>query len=108
MKAAAAGFYGETSEDPVCGMEVDQSKAKAAGRTAEYKGQTYYFCSDDCKEKFGKEPARYTAKAGSRRLAASGGKRAAGNWQRAASAERAQSAKSRGKRAAGSGQRRTR
>ena len=27
MKAAAAGVYGETSEDPVCGMEVDQTKA---------------------------------------------------------------------------------
>jgi len=62
MKAAAAGIYGETSEDPVCGMDVDQSKAKAAGRTVDYKGQTYYFCSDDCKTKFTKEPTKYSWK----------------------------------------------
>ena len=48
--------------DPICGMEVDQSKAKAAGRTADYNGQTYYFCSDDCKTKFAKEPAKYSRK----------------------------------------------
>ncbi len=38
MKAAAAGIYGETSEDPVCGMEVDQAKAKAAGMTSDVPG----------------------------------------------------------------------
>ena len=64
MKAAAAGIYGETSEDPICGMEVDQGKTKAAGFTVEYKGQTYYFCSDDCKDKFDKQPAKYAWKAG--------------------------------------------
>lgn len=63
MKAAAAGIYGETSEDPVCGMEVDQAKAKAAGLTAQYQAQTYSFCSDDCKTKFAKEPTRYAWKA---------------------------------------------
>jgi Cu(I)/Ag(I) efflux system membrane fusion protein len=41
MKAAAAGIYGETSTDPICGMEVDISKAKAAGRISEYKGIAY-------------------------------------------------------------------
>ena len=56
MKAAAAGVYGETSTDPICGMAVDIGKVKAAGRTATYQGQTYYFCSDDCKEKFAKSP----------------------------------------------------
>jgi len=62
MKAAAAGVYGETSEDPVCGMAVDQNTTKAAGRTIEYRGQTYYFCSDECKVSFDKEPAKYAAK----------------------------------------------
>ncbi len=62
MKAAAAGFYGETSDDPVCGMEVDQGKTRAAGLTAEYQGQMYYFCSDDCKTKFAKEPTKYAWK----------------------------------------------
>jgi Cu(I)/Ag(I) efflux system membrane fusion protein len=62
MKAAAAGITGESSECPVCGMEVDQAKAKAAGRTSEFRGQLYYFCSDDDKVKFDKEPMRYAWK----------------------------------------------
>ena len=41
------------ARDPLCGMEVDQSKTpyKIA-----YKGAIYYFCSNQCKEKFGKNP----------------------------------------------------
>ncbi len=45
----------EQPKDPVCGMEVDASKAVKT----EYKGKTYYFCSDFCKRKFQKEPAKY-------------------------------------------------
>jgi membrane fusion protein, copper/silver efflux system len=63
MKAAAAGIYGETAEDPACGIVVDIGKAQATGRTATYQGETYYFSSDDCKAKFAKEPTRYTGKA---------------------------------------------
>jgi RND family efflux transporter MFP subunit len=61
MKAASAGIL-DPETDPVCGMEVDQKKAAAARRTAEYKGTAYYFCSDDCKQKFDKEPAKYANK----------------------------------------------
>jgi YHS domain-containing protein len=64
MRAAAAGPRGETSEDPVCGMDVDQAKAKAAGLTSEFRGQTYYFCSTEDKAKFDKEPTKYSGKAG--------------------------------------------
>jgi uncharacterized membrane protein YraQ (UPF0718 family)/YHS domain-containing protein len=46
--------------DPVCGMSVDQRKA----RTLEYEGRTYYFCSDHCKATFEADPERY---AGGRR-----------------------------------------
>ena len=74
MKAAAAGIYGETSEDPVCGMEVDQTKAKAAARMSDFRGQSYYFCSDECKVAFDKEPMRYTAKV-SKEAATEAGKR---------------------------------
>jgi YHS domain-containing protein len=74
MKAAAAGIYGESSECPVCGMEVDQSKAKAVGRTVAYQGQTFYFCSDDCKEKFAKAPTKYAQNA-SREATTPAGKR---------------------------------
>jgi Cu+-exporting ATPase len=43
-------------EDPVCGMQV--TFATAAGQS-EYKGQTYYFCSADCKQTFDKNPEKY-------------------------------------------------
>jgi YHS domain-containing protein len=59
MKLAAAGLYGNLSKDPVCGMDVAESKAKAAGRMSEYHGRTYFFCSDHCKEQFQEDPPRY-------------------------------------------------
>jgi YHS domain-containing protein len=43
-------------KDLVCGMDVDP--ATAAGRT-DYKGQTYFFCSSRCKEKFDLDPGQY-------------------------------------------------
>lgn len=46
--------------DPVCGMQVDSTKAAA---TEKYQGQTFYFCSAGCREKFRKEPGRYTSAA---------------------------------------------
>src|SRR5713101_8704751 len=42
--------------DPVCGMSV--SPSKAAGNY-EYRGETYYFCSLGCREKFRADPDRY-------------------------------------------------
>jgi RND family efflux transporter MFP subunit len=59
LKAAAAGIPSTAVKDPVCGMAIDQNKATAAGRKAEYRGTTYFFCSDTCKQKFDKDPARY-------------------------------------------------
>lgn len=44
------------AKDPVCGMEIDPDGAVAA---AEHKGQTYYFCSAACHDKFKAEPERY-------------------------------------------------
>ncbi|HKW25683.1 MAG TPA: efflux RND transporter periplasmic adaptor subunit [Terriglobales bacterium] len=38
--------------DPICGMEVERARAKAAGYSATYRGQKYYFCSRGCKEQF--------------------------------------------------------
>ncbi len=60
MKAAAAGIS-TAVQDPICLMDVDQTKAKAAGRTATYKGVTFYFCSDGCKKTFDSDPAKYGA-----------------------------------------------
>ena len=59
MKAAAQGVFGPAAKDPICGMDVDEKRAAAAGRTSEYKGSTYYFCSDGCKKDFDKEPGKY-------------------------------------------------
>lgn len=41
--------------DPVCGMSIDPSSAAA---TREYKGQTYYFCSQNCVDTFDADPAK--------------------------------------------------
>jgi Cu(I)/Ag(I) efflux system membrane fusion protein len=59
LKAAAAGVYGAAAKDPVCGMDVDEAKAKAAGKTVAYGGKTHVFCSDACKSKFEKSPETY-------------------------------------------------
>jgi YHS domain-containing protein len=42
--------------DPVCGMEVDEGTAK--DKSIE-QGQTYYFCSKDCKDEFDADPEEY-------------------------------------------------
>lgn len=43
-------------KDPVCGMTIDADKA--AGNV-EYQGETYYFCSNSCKEKFAMNPMQF-------------------------------------------------
>ncbi|GFO57865.1 hypothetical protein GMST_01900 [Geomonas silvestris] len=60
MKTAAAGIATVAHQDPVCGMYVDEAKATAAGHLAQRAGVTYYFCSDDCMNKFLKNPAGKT------------------------------------------------
>jgi YHS domain-containing protein len=47
------------AKDPVCGMNVEESKAAA---TSTYGGQTYYFCAKVCKENFDKDPEKYLKK----------------------------------------------
>ena len=49
--------------DPVCNMEVDEQTA--AGRS-QYQGQDYYFCSDDCKQNFDRNPEQYAEQKGQR------------------------------------------
>jgi Cu+-exporting ATPase len=39
--------------DPVCGMEVEE---RTTQNKSTYLGQTYFFCSTDCKEEFDAEP----------------------------------------------------
>ncbi len=42
--------------DPICKMTVDEKTAKW---TSEYKGTTYYFCKQGCKERFDTNPERF-------------------------------------------------
>jgi len=59
MKMAAQGVSGPAAKDPVCGMDVDEKRAAAAGLKSVYKGTTYHFCADECKKQFDKEPGRW-------------------------------------------------
>jgi YHS domain-containing protein len=44
--------------DPVCGLKVDEKNAPAS---ATYAGKPVYFCSNECKEMFLKNPEAYAA-----------------------------------------------
>ncbi|MBC7771755.1 MAG: YHS domain-containing protein [Pyrinomonadaceae bacterium] len=41
------------TKDPICGMTVDEATALHTERD----GKTYYFCSDNCRQKFLSTPA---------------------------------------------------
>jgi len=47
-----------TIQDPVCGMDVTETSEFST----RYEGQTYYFCSKVCKEKFTTHPSVYLAR----------------------------------------------
>ncbi len=47
------------AKDPVCGMDVNEKNAPA---TSEYKGQSFAFCSLNCKQQFDKNPEQYARK----------------------------------------------
>jgi Cu+-exporting ATPase len=45
--------------DHVCDMDIEESSAAA---TFEYAGDTYYFCSEKCKQKFEADPENYVSR----------------------------------------------
>jgi Cu+-exporting ATPase len=45
-------------KDPVCNMDVDPASARGS---ADYEGQTYYFCSPGCVKRFNADPEKYLA-----------------------------------------------
>lgn len=47
------------AKDPVCGMDVKES---GAHHKVFHDGKSYYFCSDQCKQEFHKDPNRYATK----------------------------------------------
>ena len=44
--------------DPVCKMEIEESKAAA---TSEYKGKKYYYCAVGCKKALDQNPEKNLA-----------------------------------------------
>ena len=48
------------AKDPVCGMDVDPSTARFQ---ATFDGRTFYFCSQNCHDKFKANPEQYVAAA---------------------------------------------
>jgi Cu+-exporting ATPase len=48
-------------KDPVCGMMVDEKKAKFK---SDYMGKTYYFCAQSCKATFDKDPTKFSGSGG--------------------------------------------
>ena len=47
------------TRDHVCDMDVEERTAAA---TTEYAGDTYYFCSEECKRKFESDPESYVSR----------------------------------------------
>jgi len=43
------------ARDVVCGMNVDEKNSK---KTV-YKGKEFYFCSEECRKTFDKNPRKY-------------------------------------------------
>ncbi len=43
-------------KDFVCGMEIDEKKSAGSFN---YKGKTYHFCSEKCRDEFRKTPENY-------------------------------------------------
>ncbi len=50
------------AKDPVCGMMVDEKKAKFK---SDYNAKTYYFCAAACKTTFDKNPTKFSGASGS-------------------------------------------
>ena len=44
------------AKDPVCGMNVDESKTQY---TSEINGQKIYLCREQCKKEFDQNPKKY-------------------------------------------------
>jgi Cu(I)/Ag(I) efflux system membrane fusion protein len=59
MKTAAGSIVPAMSKDPVCGMYVNEEYARLTDMTATYGEKTYYFCMDECRDSFAKEPEKY-------------------------------------------------
>lgn len=53
--ARKTGVVSAKIVDPVCGMRIEPG----TDITAEHEGETYHFCSTQCRDRFLEEPGRY-------------------------------------------------
>lgn len=56
LDRGADDFEDEVVIDPVCGMRISRS---SAGAEADFRGHPYYFCSEECRQRFAQEPMRF-------------------------------------------------
>ncbi len=56
---AARGKLMPVPVDPVCGMEVNEARALAAGLVSEHGGKSWFFCAPECRQEFEKDPGTY-------------------------------------------------
>lgn len=47
------------TKDPVCKTLIEGKTAQKHGLTTDFDGQTFSFCSEDCKREFGRSPQKY-------------------------------------------------
>lgn len=47
------------ARDPVCGMNVRDDNSNNNNLRSEFRGQSYYFCSDKCRQEFDRNPSSY-------------------------------------------------
>jgi membrane fusion protein, copper/silver efflux system len=59
LAMAASGMQEALSKDLVCGMEISLRKAEKEGLKSTYRGESYFFCSQACRDKFEKAPKRF-------------------------------------------------
>ena len=43
-------------QDVVCGMDLDREQTEGK---SEFEGREYYFCSEECRERFENNPAQF-------------------------------------------------
>ena len=64
VAAASSAQLSRTAKDPSCGLDVDPDESAKAGNTDTFQGNTYYFCSKGCRDKFHANPRALIAGSG--------------------------------------------
>ncbi|MBU2438336.1 MAG: YHS domain-containing protein [Acidobacteria bacterium] len=61
FKAEPEKYLAQSGKNTICPVMGNEIKDFEKAPSVEYKGKTYYFCCADCKEKFTKDPEKYTS-----------------------------------------------